>query len=176
MKTGKIKTADEQKRMRSMRRKAIAASGMLSVATLFGACPNPTTEYVDRPYWSEDEQPKPAWNKVLKFDNSVDQTTKDKFIAAYDTIDKAYIIDLKYNHYSPVYIIKDDGVAFNTITCKSGMICIGGTVNDVDFDNLFKTALDSYKSATALSILYDMNNNILTLFNDNAKAPAAEFA
>ncbi|MDR0710708.1 MAG: hypothetical protein LBF77_11655 [Spirochaetaceae bacterium] len=98
MKFDKIKTSDKQKRMHNMRRKAIVASRMLGIATLFGACPNPTTEYVDKPYWSEDEQPKPAWNKVLRFTVSVDQTMKDKFIAAYDTLDKAYVIELKYDY------------------------------------------------------------------------------
>jgi hypothetical protein len=142
MKTGKIKTANEQKRMRGVRRKAIAASGILGIVTLFNACPNPTTEYVDRDHYYE---VRPTFEQIFKIITS-DTAVKDNLKLVYEGFSDEYAIDLKKNYQTIVVdTLPNDSFYTDTFVLNGNLITIFGSPSNfvstlTDFiENSFKT-------------------------------------
>jgi hypothetical protein len=122
-----------------MRRKAIAASGILGIATLFGACSNPTTEYVDRYY-----EVRPKFEQIFKIMTS-DTTVKDNLKLVYDEFSDEYAIDLKKNYQTIIVdITPNDASHTDTLSLSGNVIIIWGT--PADFVSTFINFIeDSFK-------------------------------
>jgi hypothetical protein len=149
----------------------LLAAVVLSAGTLGllgGGCKNTVTEYVDRPYWDASLQPLPEVGKVFKFDASVDAATKAQFVAAYEQIgaaDKQFVLDLKYNYFSPIWIYKEYTGTGGGLVYNYGYIDIQGIVNNATL----KAVIQSYKDDNINKLTLQLNGmKVIMAFNDRA--------
>ncbi|AEF81936.1 hypothetical protein [Leadbettera azotonutricia] len=181
------KTLELQK-INSRRAKAVAAAGMMGFATIFGACKQPTDSTTqqqpkacecpngtEHPYGTtmpccdgEDctctvaQLQKPAFEDFFLFDGTISQLVKDQFISAYATLDAEFVVDLKNNYKSPVYVYGDPNnygdVYDDSIVYFMGEITLQGNHGELTAA-ILKTMLDEYKA--------DPYNKLVALKSNN---------
>gem|GEM_PF-5479248 len=92
--------------------------------------------------------PRPSFNQTFTF-FSVDDITINKIEIIYQSMTDWYLLDLKYNYYSPVPVFQYPNNSWNpqnTIYYQGNTIIIRGTIETDSFAQLFITALESYKN------------------------------